>query len=320
MRKSILLVGCGNIGSRHLQALVKMKNPSEIHIVEKSKYSQKLAKVRLDEVSYNKKIHQLFWYTSINQVKKINDLAIISTLSKNRINIISQLLSQGHKKFLIEKIVCQSKQEFDTLLKQMKIFGAKGWVNNNRRYFDSYVKIKNSLKNSKYIKLNIYLENSGLGSNTLHFTDLFSWFTNNNLKLNGEYLYPKLFMNKRGKNFKEFYGTIFGHDGKFSSLTLTSIPSPNTSIIIRISSDKKNYIIDELNQKCLILDSNKNFKFSFEHTSTVSTKIFSDILEHGKSNLPTLENSYIHHIEIFRIFNLHIKKQLKRNVSICPIT
>ena len=57
MIKSILLVGCGNIGSRHLQALVQLQTPVEIHIVEKSNNSQKLAKLRLDEISYDKTNH-----------------------------------------------------------------------------------------------------------------------------------------------------------------------------------------------------------------------------------------------------------------------
>jgi len=319
--KSILLVGCGNIGSRHLQALVRMQIPVEIHVVEMSNNSQKLAKLRLDEISYNKKNHSIFWYKSINDVKKIGNLAIIATLSTGRIKIITSLLKKGYKKFLIEKMVCQSKKEYELLLKQMKLFNAKGWVNINRRYFDSYRKIKNSLKKSKYIQLNVFAENSGLGSNTIHFLDLFSWFLNNyKIKLNGDFLFPKLFKNKRGRNLKEFYGTILGSNGVGSSMTLTFVPSSNTSIIVNISTDTNQYLIDELNQQCFVVGTNKNFKFSFEHASTLSTKIVTDILEHNMSLLPTLEESFLSHIEIFRIFNSHIKKQLKRNINLCPIT
>ena len=142
MVKSILLVGCGNIGSRHLQALVQLQTQVEIHIVEKSSNSQKLAKLRLDEISYDKKNHFIFWYKSLNDVKKTGNLAIIATLSPGRTKIIISLLKKGYKKFLIEKVVCQSKKEYELLLKQMKLFNAKGWVNNNRRYFDSYQQIK----------------------------------------------------------------------------------------------------------------------------------------------------------------------------------
>jgi len=40
VKKNIILVGCGNMGSRHLQALVKLPFPIDIHIIEKSKKSK----------------------------------------------------------------------------------------------------------------------------------------------------------------------------------------------------------------------------------------------------------------------------------------
>ena len=93
-------------------------------------YARKnLAKLRLNEIKFNKKNHQIFWYNSTDKIKKIGDLVIIATLSQGRANLIINLLKMGHKKFLIEKPVCQSKQEFDTLLKNMKFFKATGWVN-----------------------------------------------------------------------------------------------------------------------------------------------------------------------------------------------
>ena len=42
MDKSVLLVGCGEIGSRHLQALVKIDNII-INIVEPNSESRKIA-------------------------------------------------------------------------------------------------------------------------------------------------------------------------------------------------------------------------------------------------------------------------------------
>ena len=38
----ILLVGCGNVGSRHLQALVKIPFPVNIDIIESNASSKKL--------------------------------------------------------------------------------------------------------------------------------------------------------------------------------------------------------------------------------------------------------------------------------------
>ena len=60
MSKNIVLVGCGNVGSRHLQALVKVHQSITIYVVEPNKNSQNLGKKRLDEISYNKKTIKFF--------------------------------------------------------------------------------------------------------------------------------------------------------------------------------------------------------------------------------------------------------------------
>jgi hypothetical protein len=322
MKKNITLVGCGNIGSRHLQALVKLPFDVDIHVVEKSNKSKNLACTRLDEIKFNKTNHQIFWYDSIQKISKSSDLVIVSTLSEGRVNLIKNLLKKKNKKFLIEKPVCQSKKEYDHLLKQMKLFKAVGWVNTNRRYFESYKKIKKELKISNFFHIHVFSKASGLGTNAIHFTDLFSWFINDQkIKLNGDFLTPKLFPNKRGKQFKEFYGTITGSGKNNSSLTITFLPSKTESIFVTISTDTSTYVIDELNQNAFkIGKSTKNFKFLYEYASKLTTSIVSDILVNNSSFLPKLDESYNAHAELFRIFNLHIKKQLKREVSLCPIT
>ena len=322
MKKNIFLVGCGNIGSRHLQALVKLPFKIDIHIVEKSNKSKILAKTRLKEIKFNKKKFNFFWCDSIDQLNNVSDLVIISTLSKGRVNLITSLLKNKNKKFLIEKPVCQSKKEYDYLLSQMNLFNATGWVNTNRRYFKSYQKIKNELINCKFININVISKASGLGTNAIHFLDLFSWLINDSkIKLNGEFLNPKLFSNKRGKEFKEFYGTILGSGKNNSSITLNFLPSKNESIFLTISTDSINYVIDELNQNAFKINkTNKKFNFDFEHVSQSTTKIVKDILENNKSFLPKLDESFFNHVELFRIFNSHIKKQLKRDISLCPIT
>ena len=52
--KKIILVGCGNVGSRHLQAIVKLRYPISIEIIEPNLKAQTIAKSRLNEIKYNK--------------------------------------------------------------------------------------------------------------------------------------------------------------------------------------------------------------------------------------------------------------------------
>ena len=323
MKKNVAIIGCGNIGSRHLQALVNVNIPLDIHVVEKNEKSIKTALSLLESISLNKETHKIFWYKSLSKFDHNCDLVIVSTRSPCRIDIISQLLKKGHKKFLIEKIVCQSSHEYKILLQQMQKFSAKAWVNTPRRYFHTYRKIKNQIKNSKFLSLLVFCENVGLGTNAIHYLDLFSWFAaDTSLKLEGGSLIPKIFPSKRGSKFKEFYGTITGStkSGK-NYLHISSLPSSRENMTVVISTESTQIIIDELNQKMKIITKNvKNSKFLFEFTSSLTTQIVSDILKKDFCYLPSLQDSFLIHDEIFNIFNTHLKKQLKRDIDLCPIT
>ncbi len=323
MKKNIAIIGCGIIGSRHLQALVKTNFSINIHVVEKHSKSKKNAISLLKEISYNTKNHKIFWHTSITKFNEECDLVIISTRSPNRVKLISILLQKGYKKFLVEKMVCQSTNEYKLLTKQMKKFSASAWINTPRRYFQSYQKIKKEIKNAKFLHLTIFCENVGLGTNSIHYVDLFSWLTGDySLKLKGNFLLPKILPSKRGREFKEFFGTINGSNFSNSNyLQITSLPSLRDSMYVTISTDLGQYVIDELNQKMILMNKKSiKSKFLFEYTSSITTKIVNDILKKDTCLLPTISDSFIAHHEIFKIFNNHIKKQLKRDVSLCPIT
>jgi len=194
----------------------------------------------------------------------------------------------------------------------------------NMFYFVS--SIKEIFKNSDFLQINGYLGNSGLGTASIHFIDLFCWLTNNNqIKLDGAYLMNKIFANKRGKNFKEFAGTIIGSNSSGSLLTITT---PNDQrlpplSIVEIFDGERHIAINELEEKFFILNntgSKIKLNFKFGHTSNLTYKIVKDIFKTNSCKLPSLEYSYNAHSELFKIFNNHIQKILKYKVKKCPIT
>ena len=320
--KKIILIGCGNIGSRHLQAIVKTNDETSIQIVEPNAEAQKLAKSRLNEIKYNKSRNEFFWHKSVSTIKNESNLVIIATNSKGRVSLIQELLQLGHKKFIVEKMVCQSSDEYKKLLFLFKKFNAKGWVNTNRRYFKYYQNIKEKFKDSRYIHLSVFASNSDLGTNAIHFLDVFSWFVEDyKIKLNGEFLENNILKNKRGENFKEFLGTIIGFS-KNSFVSLTFFPAKKESFLIKIYAEDRFAIINELEEKSYFIDKKgkEEIKGKFEHTSELTAKIIQDIFLKEDCLLPTLKDSSYLHNELFRIFNKHLKKTLNKDVKLCPIT
>ena len=324
MGKKIALIGCGEVGSRHLQALVKMSQNITIDVVEPNRNSQNLGKKRLNEISYNKRNHNIFWFNSISELDKKSDVAIIATHARGRVDLIEKLLEGGHKRFLIEKFVCQSTTEYKNLLSSMKKFKAKGWVNANYQCFEGYQKIKKCFKPTETLSLSV-LTNSkhGLATQSIHYLALFSWLTNNNqIKLDGKYLKKELLPNKRSKSFKEFQGTLIGINNDNSFLKLTFLPSFDDSLIVKISGKDIHFILDEIHNKISVFNEKKpkKWNFKFEHVSSLTTKIIQDILKKDDCLLPLVQDSYHSHSELFRIFNAHLKKVFNKDFKLCPIT
>ncbi len=325
MTKKLILVGCGNIGSRHLQSLMKFQSALSIDVVEPNNKSKNNA-VSLIKKLPIKKYPKIKWFTSIKDLTDSGDVVIVATDSVDRVKLIETLLKQGNKKFLIEKMVCQSRNEYKSLISLFKKFNANGWVNTNRRYFTAYQKIKQLFLTSKSLELSVYLGNSGLGTSSIHFIDLFCWFNNDyDIKLNGDYLFDKIYSNKRGKSFKEFAGNIVGTNKKNSFLTISTHNNQSTfpSSIVEIYDGKRHIIINELEEKLFFLSNDENIpklSFKFGHTSELTYKIILDILKNKSCLLPTIEDSCYLHFELFRIFNNHIFKHLNYKVQKCPIT
>ncbi len=321
----IILVGCGNIGSRHLESLMNFQNKISIDIVEPNKKSKTNA-IRLIKKLHIKNPPKMTWYNSIEDLDNNAEVVIVATNSLNRIPLIDILLKQGNKKFILEKMVCQSKKEYKLLINSFNKYSAKAWVNTNRSYFPFYKKIKTIFSNSKSIQLSVYLGNSGLGTSSIHYIDLFCWLSNNyNIKLNQKYLSDKIFSSKRGKSFKEFSGVIVGSNSKNSYLSISSQNNPKIppSAIVEIYDGQKHIVINELQEKFYFLTNYEKIPkltFKFRHVSELTHKIIREILTNDSCSLPTVENSFKIHSELFRIFNSHLYKHLNQKMEKCPIT
>jgi len=323
MKKRCVIVGCGNIGSRHLQALAKLPYEITVDIVEPCKDARAIAKMRLSEVKPSNTRFNFMWHENVTELKNNSDLVIVATTSKGRVDVINNLLEMGHSRFLIEKTVCQSVQEYELLLSKLKKNNSKGWVNTARRYFEFYQKIKKNFGESSPLNLSVVTGNNGLGSNAIHFIDLFSWFCNDyKIRLSGDFLYDKIFRNKRGEEFMEFAGTLIGSAGNGSFLSLAFLPDENLPYTVSIASNEKHMIVDETKGDVFYLLGKKNddpSNFKLAYISETTTKIAKDIMETDMCLLPTVSELSVAHYELFRVFNHHIKKLTNEAVTLCPI-
>jgi len=327
MSKSITIIGCGQLGSRHLQAIGKLDGPLRIQVVEPNENNQQIGHQRLSEVLSDKHSVEVEWFHDLDSLVGEPDLTIVATNSVGRSELLTRLAEMGHRRFLVEKVVCQSSEEYEKVLDAFSARQVKAWVDCGRRYFPFYEQIFRLMENEKIIFFHATGGNHGLGCNAIHFLDLYWRMVrlSKDIRLNGDYLTPSLLANRRGSDLVEFAGTIVASTPEGSFASVSFHPGNDSPVLVNITSENYRVAVDESKNKALLARKEKDWQweeheFQILYSSNLTTKIALSIIEQNTCSLPTIQESFVLHKELFRIFNQHVKHVTGNSISLCPIT
>lgn len=326
--KNIVIIGGGQLGSRHLQGLSLLNGISNIFVIDPSEDALKVAQKRLDEVPEKIKGNHYFYFNDYKDLPNSIDLAIIATNSDVRKKVLVQLISKfSVKSLVLEKFLFQIESDFYEIKKIVSEQKIKAWVNCPRRIYPDYIKLKKYLNNTKIIEFNIYGSAWSLASNSIHMIDLFAYLTNcTNYTFSKINLLPELFENKR-KGFIEFNGIIHGGFVNGPIFRICSYPAGNENLIIEVITDNSIIKIDESKKK-IVKQQKKDFcweilteEFNICYQSQLTQIVADQILAKNYCALPSINEAIKLHIPLFNIFLNHLKI-IKNDMSInlCPIT
>lgn len=309
--KKFLIVGFGGMGCRHAQSLINSFTESKTYIFEPNDdVFQK--NIKLIGQQDSKGIVRL---SKLGQFNDKIDLCVIATSAGPRFDILKELLDYEIKNFILEKVVFQSDYQFEEILKIVS--GKNIYINFVNRYFENYIKIKEQINNEPF-SMNIIGGDFGLGSNALHYFDLFKYFGGSKLKLDKFLLSENTKGNKRGNQYKEIFGQISISSEDGSSLNISSDPLRKGDVEIILKSSKSTHIINEglSNHIEFGINDIQISPLLIEYTSSLTGKIFKDILE-SKCLLPTLNNTQDIHSILFESINKSLNLKIE---NICPVT
>lgn len=313
---NILLIGSGNIGSRHLQGIIKSKIPFNIYIVEKSKKAIILTKKRIKEIS--KKKEKIFFFNNFNFTNVKFDLLICATNSNKRYELLRKVISYYQFKYiLIEKVVFQNLKYFEKILKILYKNKIKSWVNCPRREQTIYINIKNKIKFSNNLSIKISGKKWNIASNSIHFFDLYNFIRKNKILFKIEYNNLKK-INSKHKGFSELTGKIKFTNDKDKIIFDDSLTSKD--IIVEIKDKNYLILINETKEYFIINKKNMKIKKKIKllKQSELTSHIVKKLYYGRKLNLPTLRESFHSHKQLFKSIG---KLFYKRNKIInCPIT
>ena len=308
---NILILGCGNLGKRYLEGIIKSKLNLNIYLVETDSNTYSNLNKNISNLNTE---HKIFIFKSIHQLKqKYFNLLINSTPASGRFKLIEKCIL----KFKIDNLILEKVLEnnIDELKKFEGLRLKNCWVNTFLRTLKIFRDIKN-LEN-KYIRMEVKGGNWGLLCNAIHYIDLVSWLID---KEPEEILTKKLSQNlikSKRKGFVEIYGKLKVKYDVFTELELICDNS-NKDLEILFESNIIKFKYNLINGKFESV--NKEGLYKIPYQSEMSKDLIENILIKNYCNLTEIDESIkLHQIFISKIVNFSNSIKAE-NLNYIPIT
>ena len=326
-----VIIGAGQLGSRHLQGLVKSKNDLSIYVVDPNKEALETADLRSKEISHKQKIT---FQTEIRDLPRTIDFAVIATNANVRLQVLQALVVHASIKTLIlEKVLFQHEDAYNKALELIESHSIQCYVNHPRRAQYIYQKIKHDLKDYSHVKfdIDVFGVNWGLGCNGLHVSDLIEYlFSDEVNSYSIDELDQSLLLSKR-KGFNEFTGTIKGNTLRGHSFRITSSYAQDSAIrpiTITLNSPEVTFWVSEAGIEAFYLRETNGLQVIRETFKVEPIKFQSDLtgnwidlsISGEKLPLTEYEQAMRNHCKFINALLDQIEIITGIKTKICPIT
>lgn len=322
---SIAIVGSGQIGSRHLQAVSLIDRPVLVQVVDPDVESLRIAKERFDQCGESNNVNVEF-QESVTSLSDNLDLVIVATGANVRRSVVESLLAHKKTRYLIlEKFLFQKIEDFESVAVLLEQAGVKTWVNCPFRMVPFYKELRNKLVGTSRLDYSVSGSLIGIGCNAIHYLDMMAYFSGQtDFDLYDDLLDKAIIPSKR-PGFIEFTGTLHGtsHDG--GRFALTSFAEGVAPVVISIVTDTLRCLIRENDGKCWISEASTNWEwekvdFVIPYQSQLTHLAIQDIFDTESCDLPTYEESSRLHSQLLRTFFRHLLKNTGLKGDACLIT
>ncbi len=323
----VLIAGCGQLGSRHLQAVAALSDVESIEVYDPRPEGLELGRSRLAEAS-GRRVQDVRWLSSLEDATVPGDLCVVATRADVRCDVVREVATRlGYRAFLIEKIVAQSVRDYRSLLQFAEDNSLSVWVNCKARANISHQRIKSMLDPDRPIVFTAQGGNFGLANNGVHAADLFAFFDSaDSIEAAASFVDSKLHPSKRGEDVFDLTGTLLGRTRKGSQFLL-SYSDHDTPDCFTIVAPGYRAVVDDMQRWFWESARDSDWQWTrvpYEQNIAVSrmTQTFAgDILHKGGCALPTLRECSPAHEFILNSLQPHFEKLLGQGqLDRCPVT
>ncbi len=322
----IAVIGAGQLGSRHLQALARLTEQVKIQVLDLNKESLTIAKQRMDQTNYNQQSIKVDYIQHADRLAAEIDVVIVATGANSRRQVIESVLAHSKVTYMIlEKVLFQQADDYSAIEKLIKQQNVATWVNCGRRALDMYRTIKSSLQPNEPVEIAVSGGNWGLACNSIHFIDLFSFLTaSESISISTTSLLPKVIPSKRD-GFVELLGSIECTNKTGSSLRLTCYENSAAPVVVNISSPSLRCLIKETERKLYFSKLEDNWKwheksYTVPFQSEQTHSVITSLMKTSACLLTPFDVSTKLHLLMINEFNRFLSEIENKEVKRCPIT
>ncbi|WP_238891085.1 Gfo/Idh/MocA family oxidoreductase [Achromobacter insuavis] len=245
--RRVKIVGAGQLGSRHLQALKAVATPLDITVIDPSADSLRVAEERYNAVASDTP-HQISFSSEFEKTGD-TDVAIVATSSNVRFAALQRLVDASPvKNLVLEKLLFNRKDEYTAAAELLKAGNINTWVNCPMRMMPVYEHIRSIVGGSR-LSYRVTGSQFGLVTNAIHYIDHAVHLTGENaFTLDTSALDNTPIPSKRA-GFLELNGTLRATFANGSQCEVTCYPDGDAPVIVEIFNEKHRFIVRESERK-----------------------------------------------------------------------
>ena len=314
---NVAIIGAGQLGSRHLQALKGASSLMNIYVVDNNVESLRIAKERYDSLPSCKE-KSVQYNLSLEDLPDGLDFVVIATGSKPRATIIKSLLKHSDvKNLILEKVLFPKLNEYDEIGKLLKDKNIHTWVNCPRRMYGMYQNIKSIMDTTNAISMISQGNDWGLCCNSIHIIDLFMFLTGEKTYTISHLDLENNVIDSKRAGYIEFYGSITIETPNGHTLTLKCGHGEYESLK-EIKYGSNTIKIQEENG--LWTFNSETYTYKLPYQSQLTGLLADMVLSIGYSPLTPYENSAEYHKPFIKAILNHYNQIKGINSDLCPIT
>jgi len=316
MSDPIVIVGCGNIGSRLLQSVSNTEGARTIVALEPFRQAWDTAQERFNEM--NAGGHSLVLTDRPSGLPDKAELVIFAMDARNRLAAMKDVLPVCQtSKVLLEKVLFTHWEDYAQA--EQMLSGKSCWVNTSRNVWPGYHAVKKEMNGAELLEFAISGSDWSMGSNAIHFLSIAEFLAGSPVRsLTIDPDTADIRESKRG-GYKDVTGVLTGSLENGAKVNIASLDSEGEAINVTLRTSGGDFTIHE-GQNLFFRNNSPDNKQAFEFCYTSQLKpMFDEILNKGTSPLPEFGASMALHKKMIEAMNAIFYGEPSLDKE-CPIT